>query len=183
MLVFPPATPFTYHVTIVVVVLVSVVFESVACAVKLAVVLICTVAEAGEIVTAVTVTWPLPPPHDEMLIRQASATGSSTNPRIHFRIARPSLFVWFAHEPPLRALPSPVRAPANLIAMRVFPFPLCCLVICLGPLILARHWWTHTWLPVFPCRKKKFQFLEVSTQDSVARQMLIPRAPHPIDAH
>src|SRR5271155_4388516 len=113
MLVFPPATPFTYQVTIVVVVLVSVVFESATCAVKLAVVLICTVAEAGEIVTDVTVTWPpLPPPHDEMLIRQASAAGSSMNPLFHLRIARPSLCVWIADEPALRALPSSVRVPA-----------------------------------------------------------------------
>jgi hypothetical protein len=45
----------------------------------------------------------------------------------------------------------------------------------------ARRSRTHTWIPVFPSRKKKFQCLEVSAQDSVARQSLIPRAPHPIN--
>jgi len=45
----------------------------------------------------------------------------------------------------------------------------------------ARRSRTHTWIPVFPSRKKKFQCLEVSAQDSVARQSLIPRAPHPVN--
>src|SRR5580698_4485180 len=47
-------------------------------------------------------------------------------------------------------------------------------------LLPARRSRTHTSIPVFPCRKKKFPCLEVSAQDSVARQLLIPRAPHPV---
>ena len=183
MLEFPPATPFTYHVTIVVVVLVSVVLDSATCAVNSTCSLICTVADAGEIVTEVTVMVP-PLPQDEIPSRQASATGSSNIPRIPFRIEQPSLPALFTSGPAPRTISFSIRAASAGAATPVIRFLLCCLVICLGrssaALLPARRSRTHTSIPVFPFRKKKFPCLEVSAQDSVARQLLIPRAPHPV---
>jgi hypothetical protein len=151
----PPGTPFTYQVTIVVVWLVVVWPAIATCAVNSAVSLICTVTEAGDMVTAVTV--PLPgPPQDEMPSKPASATGNKKTPQIPLRIRHPFSLARAASRPT-----------ASFI---VQVFLVCCLVICLGPLILVRRSRTHTWFPVFPSRKKKFHFLEVSTQDSVARQ-------------
>jgi hypothetical protein len=133
--VLPPGTPFTYHVTIVVVLLVSVVFDRVTCAENCACSLIGTVADAGEIVTTVTVTVPpLPPPHDEMPSKHASATDSSNIPRIPFRIDQPSLPASVAYAPALRAISFTVRAASARAAMPVIRLLLCCLVICLGPL-------------------------------------------------
>src|SRR5580692_5138788 len=164
MLVFPPATPFTYHVTIVVVVEVEELVTA-TCAVNSACSLICTVAAAGEIVTAVTVPT-AGPPQEEIPSNPASATGSNHIPQIPLRIHHP-----------FRLARAASRPTASFIVQE---FLVCCLVICLGPLILVRRSRTHTWFPRFPSRKKKFQFLEVSTQDSVARQLLFPRAPHPV---
>jgi len=133
MLEFPPATPFTYQVTIVVVVLVSVVFDSATCAVNSTCSLICTVADAGEIVTEVTVIVP-PLPQDEIPSRHASATGSSNIPRIRFRIEQPSLPALFAPGPALRTISFSICPASARAAMPVIRCLLCCLVICLGPL-------------------------------------------------
>src|ERR1700733_11131177 len=135
MLVFPPATPFTYHVTIVVVVEVEELVTA-TCAVNSACSLICTVAAAGEIVTAVTVPT-AGPPQDEIPIRHASATASSNTPRIPFRIEQPSLPALVASRPARRAISFSVRAASTRAAIPLILFLLCCLVICLGPLF--RH--------------------------------------------
>jgi hypothetical protein len=69
---FPPATPFTYQVTIVVAVEVEE-LDSVKAAVNSAVSLIATLAVAGEIATLFTVTVPLLPPQAENAARHATA--------------------------------------------------------------------------------------------------------------
>src|ERR1700733_456166 len=133
MLEFPPATPFTYHVTIVVVVLGSVVLDRPAFAVLSTCSLMCTVADAGEIVTEVTVMVP-PLPQDEIPSRHASVTGSSHIPRIPFRIEQPSLPALFASGPAPRTISSSIRGASARAAPPVIRFLLRCLVIFLGAL-------------------------------------------------
>src|SRR5260370_22002587 len=85
----PPAVPFTYHVIVVVVVLLDE-LESVICAVNSVVVLIGTPAVVGEITTLVTCTvpLPLPPPHAEKLARHATVSARAAQPGILLRIIR-----------------------------------------------------------------------------------------------
>jgi hypothetical protein len=138
---FPPATPFTYHVTIVVVSVLLAWPAIATVAVNSAVSLICTVTAAGAIVTDVTVPVPAPPPQDEILSSPASATGSSTSPRIARRVGQPFFF------PPAAANPAAICI--------IQEFLVCCLVICLGPLILwyGAHGHTRGFLYSRPERK------------------------------
>jgi hypothetical protein len=81
----PPAVPFTYHVIVVVVVLLDE-LERVTCAVNSVVVLIATVTVVGEITTFVTCTVPPPPPHADIPAKEAIVNAQTAQRGAIFRI-------------------------------------------------------------------------------------------------
>lgn len=173
----PPAVPFTYQVIVVVVVLLLELL-SVTCAVNSVCTLMGTLTVVGLIASAVTWTAPLPPPHADMPAKQAIVSARTNQFAAFFRITglpfgRSTLYrraARFSGSVLERFLESPISNSREPIAnYDVCSFPSVC------SLSQIRRG-AHAWIPVFPRRKKKFQFLEVLTRRSVAPKLFMPRA-------